>query len=120
MTGFLAWSFLGYNGVMAENLTTIQSDGTQNTTQNPQVAGNDTGGGTQSSTLQTGTPVSALNSTVGVPLATRSTAGKTAAPTLSQTAHHASPVLTVLAVLLFVVAMGLFGLLAREDKTTTK
>lgn len=110
---------------MAQDLTATQANGTQSTTQNPQTAAPDTGGGTQSSTVQSGTPSSALTSTNGVPL---QTAHPSVVPLVSQTtsvspspkSHHVGPILTGVSIALFVLAMVLFALLARAEKNTTE
>lgn len=107
------------------SLTATNSSGTQNATQSPQSAGSATTG-TQSSAVQPGTSASALTSTDGVPLNT----GKlsvvplvtkaTGATQSTIPVRHPNPVLSGVSIALFVLAIGLFALLMRADKTTTE
>jgi len=107
------------------SLTATKATGTQTATQSPQSAGSATTG-TQSSSVQPGTSASALTSTDGVPLQSGSLSTiplatqATGTTQNAQPAHHRSPVATGVSVLLFVVAIALFALLARADKTTTE
>jgi hypothetical protein len=107
------------------SLTATSATGNQSSAQNPQSAGSAVTG-TNGSSVQPGTNASALTSTGGVPLqsgqlstvplATQATG---ATQTVS-TQHHKNPVLSGVSIVLFVVAIALFALLARADKTTTE
>lgn len=113
-----------------DTLTTGSSSGTQGSTQNPQASTGISNLGTQASSLQTGTASSALSKSTAAgirlqnnPLSgvTLSTAAASTPDTTARAPHHSiNPALLIIAVLLFVVAIGLFVSTTRSAKTTTK
>ena len=109
----------------ASNLTTSAGGGTQTTTQNPQIATQESQS-QNSQAVQPGTAANLLNSTVGiplnnvsVPLVSLNTSTATTTLTPVQQPHGINPVLGGLSVLLFVVAIGLFVMTSRSSKNTT-
>jgi hypothetical protein len=110
---------------MTQTLTAVPASGQQTTTSDPQEAGS-ASTGNKTSAIQPGTPTNALNSTQGVGLQAGQLSTVALPTTRTSTvvrtdpvSHHKSPVLTTVSIVLLVIAIGLFALMAREDKSTT-
>lgn len=110
------------------NLATAGSSGTQSSTQTPQTSVQASSLGGQNSSLQPGTDSSLLTSSNGINLSDITSNGTTSASTTtasSQVAstepvhHKVNPVLLGFAIILFVVAIVLFAITSRSEKSTT-
>ena len=107
------------------NLTTISGGGAQASTQNPQVATQDSQS-QNSQSVQPGTAADLLTSSTGiplnnvpVPLVSLNPGTATTTSTLAPPHYAINPVLGGFSILLFVVAIGLFILTSRTSKSTT-
>jgi len=113
---------------MAPELNTTTQSSSQTTTQSPQSAvGSGSVGGTQTGSVQSGTPTDLLNNQPGIPLADTplstvnlqpsTTATNTAQPPVSK--HHVNAGLLSFSALLILIAIILFIVAGRSVKSTT-
>lgn len=109
------------------SLPTVSGTGTQNSTQNPQAAGNSAGSGTSASSVQPGTVPNLLETqTSGMPLTSQNLptisltqpAGSVAQATAVQPADN--PLASGASVIFFLLAIGILVAVFLPAKNTTK